>query len=96
MYMTINKLQVVILPIGFPNWRVSGMYIVEVVSMMEDCKYSVKIHRFDCCNSSGKSLVQLWAHPAIQSFFNFVSSRDLHSHKQIYNPGTLRLVSVDY
>ena len=45
------------------------MYIVEIVSMMEECKYSVKIHHFDSCNSSGKSLVQLWAHPAIQSFF---------------------------
>ena len=64
-----KQAQVVILLIGFPNWRVSGMYIVEIVSMMEDCKYSFKIHHFDCCNSSGKSLVQLWAHPAIQSFF---------------------------
>ena len=49
-----------ILPIGFPNWRVSDMcIIVVVVSVMEDGKYNVKNTYFNYCNSSGKSLIQL-------------------------------------
>ena len=57
------------------------MCIVEVISVMKDRKYYVKNILSNYCTSSGKSLVQQWANTAIQAFFNFVSSRDLYSHK---------------
>ena len=43
-----------------------------------------------CFNSAGKYLINLYTSPAIQSYLNGTSAKEIHQSKKLYQHATLR------